>query len=223
MTSLKVGHTLVSGKIKTIHTQRNVSRVQPAWPVILPSLAAVDKYQCDISPQILFVCDALALLSNCNLRIIRMEGLEQNIKDALAYATANPEQNSWKLQKVEPTIADYVNHATKPSFLNNLQTAIYKIAPYDLKKKIQTSIIGYLAGTVSKTSLMAQLNANLKLDTLRRLMLDPKATELKDAVAMYAKTKSIEVVTATTGFESFEILYIYRSSEKTVAEAKKNR
>lgn len=220
MTYLGVGHTLVTGTLRLKSKSKHLSRVQPAWPIILPSVRALERYTCKMDNQVLFICDALAFLSTCNLQIIKPQGMAENIKDALEYARLNPLEG-WKLKIKEPSISDYVNNATKPSFLNDLQTQLYKITPYDLRKTTQNLIIGYLAGAEPKAKLIAKLKTSHKLDKIYELIKSPKTQALKDAVALFAKNQNIELTALETGFETFEILYLTNSSKKTISEAAK--
>lgn len=220
LTNLHVGHTLISGTMRAINTEKHLAKEQPAWPVVLPSIAAIPKNTCKMPNQILFVCDALALLSTCNIRLIKADAIYDSIRSALLYAAANPVED-WHLERREPSIQDYVSNATKPSFLNNLQTEIYRITPYDLRKQIQAQIIGYLAGVESRTKLLAKLASSHKLTKLAELVKDPKSVALHNAVAQYKRTQAIEATALETGFETFEILYISNSSRKTIDDAAK--
>lgn len=219
LTNLRISHTLVNSDLCLRTNDFHLAKEQPAWPVILPSVHAVSKYKCDMENQILFVCDSLALLSTCNMGILRPQDIEASMRRSLEYAIANP-MLGWKLVRVEPSITDYVSGATKPSYLNEVQTLLYKISNYDLRKEIQGLIIGCLAGAESRTKLAAKLASNHKLDELRILVKDPKFNLLRDAVAMHQRGSAIEVVASATGFENFEILYITRSSAKSL-ETKK--
>jgi hypothetical protein len=116
----------------------------------------------------------------------------------------------FEFKKIEPSIADYVNAATKPSFLNHIQTSIYKIQPYGLRKEVQAMCIAYLAGGTSLAVLKRKLRSNFKLEDLAKLMLAEKAKQLKDAVALL-KGLPVDQVAKKTGFEQFELNYVANS------------
>src|SRR5690606_38027543 len=109
----------------------------------------------------------------------------QSLKDALTFALSNPIDERCRLKVKDKTVDDYVNEATKPTLLNHIQTALYKITPHELKKEVQKMVISYLAGKESKTRLFDKLKSSYKLDTLRELMSDPQVAEYKEAVALF--------------------------------------
>lgn len=219
LSQLRIGHTLVSSSLRAQGRNQHLGRRQPAWPVVLPSIKALSRYTSEFEPEILFICDSQALLATCNIRILKPKDLEYGVRRALEYAVANP-MASWALERKEMSISDYVNSATKPSYLNALQSEFYRITPYDLRKEVQNLVIGCLAGAESKSKLNAKLDSSHKLSALARLAKDPKFGLLKEAVAHYRASGSIEATAAATGFENFEILYIARSSEKTLRDTK---
>jgi hypothetical protein len=220
--NLNVSHTVFSGETKLIKSVVNLSKEQPAWPIILPSIKTINRYKDSGEKQILFVCDALAALSHCNVKIIKIDDITNRIKDALIYSIENPLNDSaWKLIEKEPSVLDYVTHATKPSFLNGLQSAIYKITPYALRKEIQELIIGYLGGTETRSKLSDKLNSNYKLDALKELIKNDKFANLRNAVTAYKKTNDVEETAKLFECETFEILYLARSSANTSEDKKK--
>ena len=135
---------------------------------------------------------------------------------------ASKEKEGWSLINKEPSTLDYVNSATKPSLVNKLQTEVYKLTPYALRKEVQQLMIAYLAGTASYTAMHKKLKSSLKLQRLGELLHLPKAKELREAVLML-NTTSVEDVAKKTGFETFELLYLSRSNAKTLSESKSKR
>lgn len=220
LNSLNISFAVVNGRLKARTKIKDVGGRQPAWPVVLPSLSALTRYKCDSERQVLFICDSITALTHCNIRVIRPGNYQESIRKALHYAVVNPFDPSWVPDQQEPTIEEYVNNATKPSFLNMLQTEFYRLVPYDLRKEVQALVIGYLAGVETKTKLMAKLATSYKLDKIKNLVKDPKCSELRDAIALYRKNQSEEETAALTGFETFEILYIVKSSGKTNLDKK---
>ena len=214
LAQLRVGHTLVNDTLRAKGIEHHFSTRQPAWPIVLPTIQALGRYQCNRGDQILLICDSLALLSTCNVGILKPEDMETSLRKALNYAVANPMLN-WKLTRIEPTIGDYVANATTPSYLNLIQAEFYKITPYDLRKEIQALVIGCLAGIESRSKLFAKLSTSYKLDNLKTLVKDPKFGALKDAVSMFRSNGNVELTATTTGYQTFELLYVTRSSAKT--------
>lgn len=219
---LRVSHTLVNGTLKSLGREVDLGGKQPAWPIVLPSINAISKYRCTMNPQILLVCDAESRFKQTNIRIVKPGNIQHRLIEALEWTMFN-QQSQWTLVDNEPSISDYVETATKPSLLNTMQGLFYKITPYDLRKEVQSMIIGYLAGQESRAKLMAKLTSSHKLTELATLMKDPKVVKLRDAVALYRRNGSEEKTALETGFEQFEILYISRSSEKAKANVKKKK
>jgi len=137
----------------------------------------------------------------------------RSVQKALEYAVANPIE--WKLAVVEPTLDEYVKHATKPSFLNDVQTEIYRITPYDLRKAVQSEVIAYLGGLLGYRKLMARLNSSHKLTKIKTLVLAPKCAVLKDAITAYRHGQDLKEVAEAYKVETFEIMYIVKSSTQT--------
>jgi len=225
LTQLKVGHTLFKDSLTAPGKELHFDSRQPAWPVILPTIQAMSRYKCKAERQILMICDSMALLSTCNVRTLKPHNMEATIKKALDYAVANP-MDGWTLVRQEPSIKEYVDSATTPSYLNLIQDLLYKITPYDLRREVQALLIGCLAGVATKSKLVAKLKSSYKLDNLRELVRDPKFMGLKDAVAMFRTNGDADLTALTTGYQSFEILYITRSSskaQKTASDKKVGR
>lgn len=212
LADLGISHSLASNTLRSELSEKEHAEEQPAWPIILPSIKFVTRYTCDRRHQILLICDSLAQLSLTNIRILDPRDIHYSLKRALEHAVKNPFERDWKLETTEPTFEQYVKSATKPSFLNGIQTELYKITPYDLRKQVQGLVIGYLAGVESRTKLYAKLNSSYKLDRIKELLNDPKCGQLKHAVQMYTKGGDVEVIAMETSCPTFEILYLSKSA-----------
>lgn len=210
--ALRVGHTVVDRQRQ--YVRHNDGLKQPAWPVLLPNIGMIKRYECKRDQQILLVCDSMSALKTCNLGVLRPDDMELNLRRALERAVAEPTP-MWQLVSKEMSFAEYVKHATKPSFLNDLQTEFYSINPYDLRKEVQALVIAYLANVESKTKMRTKLDTSHKLARLRQLVNDPKCDALRAAVARVQRGESEQTVALATSFETFELLYIARSSAKT--------
>ena len=129
--------------------------------------------------------------------------------------------NLWRTEvKIDrPKVMDYVNKAVKPSFLTSLQTAIYRISNHRLRKEAQAVIIAFMNSKASAKAMQGVFDKHYALATLKQLMQDPKVPVLKAAVEIFRKTGDEKAVEASTGCSTFDILYLVRSYDKTVAMA----
>lgn len=212
LTGLRVSHVLIDSSLQARPTVKDVAKRQPAWPVILPSLQAFKRHWLPYDQQILYVCGSVNELKTTNLRVIK--DWKESLPKSLVYAVANPLRNDWKLEVKEPTMEDFVHVATKPSFLNHVQAEIYKLTPYDLRRTVQAMVISYLAGVEGFGKLKQKLASSYKLDRLKALMADPQCQVLRDAVADYRRTQDEEAAAKAHGVETFEIMYLFKSSAK---------
>jgi hypothetical protein len=241
---LNVSHTVTGYagfRMVTTHVY-GTAKEQPAWPVIVDGVRSINRIPTVLGPQfmekyprlIYFVTDARAAIASTNLGHNLWEDYRNDLgltftKALKDFLWSSVESNKeWKLEVTEPSVLDYVRIASKPSFLNDVQTTIYKITPYALRKEVQSMCISYLAGGTGQHLLKHKLKSSFKLAGLLDLMSSPKAKELREAVGLLKKNTVDEVV-ASTGFQSFELLYVTRSydkerkaQDKPVAKAKRN-
>lgn len=217
--SLRVSHTIVShvpGARTLSKTLDGLSHAQPAWPVIVDNVRLIPRLQIERERLIYLVTDSRAALAMTSIsNKLWPENRRGDLIDALPGALAATDQMTSEIQVTAnaPTIEDYVNSSTKPTFLNNVQTAFYQITPYDLRKEVQLMCIAYLAGAVKITELRNKLRTSIKLEVLAGLMLSEKAESLKTAVAA-TRVESVEKVAKDFNCEQFELLYVINSYEK---------
>jgi hypothetical protein len=224
---LNVSHSIVSNKYWLEKTKMTIDlgKPQPVWVTIVDGIKSVKRYKLVKRPnQLLIIIDSEAILKYSNCRLIpQSDILEDSIKDALLGSNVDPAYPI-KVEVKEPTMHDFVNQATKPSFLNHIQTAVYKISNYPVRKEIQKQIIRSLYGVSSMRNVLSMLSTSLKYETLHSLMKDEKATKLREAVIEFkgklAKNpnENPDDLAKGYGFESFEILYVVRSYEKMVRD-----
>jgi hypothetical protein len=213
---LSMSHTLEGGYVRHLTcTVDGLCKEQPVWPIVVDRIKAIPRIRTTTDRQVLFVCDSRAALSQTNLGTElwpEHRGIEtlRTLKKVLVQSNKS---KGWTLTTSEPTTLEYVESASKPSYLNLIQTLLYKLTPYALRKEVQHLVISYLAGTASYTALNKKLRSSLKLQDLSVLLNDPKAKELRAAVSLLS-SMSVEEVAKTTGFQTFEILYISRSNDK---------
>lgn len=211
---LKMSHSFVGGFGRTMHlTIDGLNPGQPVWPVVIDRVRAVPKVQSDKDRFVYFVCDSRAALSLSNVSTSlwpehRILGYEDAIKQALMDAHGRTE--NWALSLNEVSFTDYVNQAAKPSFLNHIQSAIYKITPYPKRKEIQKACISYLAGGSTLPPLKRALKSNLRLADLLALMDSPEARNLREACAAMRRG-TVEQVAKEFGVETFEIMFLVKS------------
>ena len=124
---------IIKGKYKNL----------PAVPVVCVGLDSISKFKkSDDTNYVLFVCDAPPKLTHTNLEGMPEpnQPLNLRLKAALLYP--------WKTDLVialdEPSLSEYIEQASKPSVLRTLQTLLYKIHPYSLRKDMQAGIFAYL-------------------------------------------------------------------------------
>jgi hypothetical protein len=214
--ALNLSHTLEGGTRRL--TYDGLCKEQPVWPVVVDHVRNIHRVSGE--RLVLFVTDCRALLATTNLSTFlwpdnRGPSLQASIKSALV--SAHRVNSDWSLVSKEPTTLEFVNSATKPSFLNLIQTQIYRVTPYALRKEVQQVIIAYLAGIESYTVMHRKLKSSLKLQTLYELLHLQKAKDLREAVLMGG---DVEEVAKSTGFAPFELRYIQASSTKTANEAR---
>lgn len=221
---LRVSHTIEGGYMRhMVYTIDGLSKVQPAWPIVVDTLKAVPKVRTKKERMIYLICDSRAALANTNAdKLLWPESRETHggLSSALRLAlnSAHVANEEWALVRTDPSIDDFVNASSKPSFLNHVQTAVYKINPYDLRKEVQSLVILYLSGKVSPTKMRAKLKSSFKLEALLLLMTDPQAGKLRAACEEALRKKvTVEEIAKRTGVASFDLLYILNSARKLSA------
>jgi len=220
LTELRTSYTLVSRERNLkVHTSDGLCEAQPAWPIVIDSLKALNKVRgVPHDRHVYLIVDSRAALSHTNVdKTLWPESGTQaefrtNLKKALRLAAKSTYE--WRLVNSEPSITEYVNSATKPSFLNFIQTELYKITNYQLRKEVQGLTIAYLAGALPISVLRRRIKSSHKLTALGTYVLSDKAKQLKDAIAML-KTTSMEQVVKSTGFQQFELMYVTTSHAKS--------
>lgn len=205
---LSVSHSIVG---QAEDKRMNVLRVdglapeQPAWPIIYHSVSDCRRLMLPDSPQIHLVCDSIAALSHTNLSGWDWTGSpERDLQKILRKADPEP----FVLKIDAPTYMDFVNVASKPSFLRLLQTAYYKITPYADQKAIKSASLAYLAGLISQRALNHALSTTLKSERVRELLQSEQAKRLMQAVERAHSDGDIEAAAEAFDMDAFEVRYI---------------
>jgi hypothetical protein len=211
---LRVSHTVVGwSHTKKARAQRIIDGLcnrQPAWPVVCHSVKDIPRYQTKKSRVILFVCDSPAALGHTNLtQLATNDSLENRIVTALL----SPWQD-WKFCSTEPAILDYVQIATKPSFLRAMQTAVYRINPYDFRKEVQSHLILYLGGQLPYAKVKRLLKSSLKSESILDLLESPEAKTLQAALECVGQGWNPEAAADHFDIDVFDINYIRASLSK---------
>lgn len=135
----------------------------------------------------------------------------QWIQTLFDYANDNP-MTGWRYQRTKKTMMQYVEVATKPSYLNKVQEAIYKINPYNLRKEAQAKILRHIAGHISDAEILTYIRSSPRFAVLESLIAQPEKMSLRSALKSYKAGERDETLLAKRwGVETFEILYLANS------------
>lgn len=146
-----------------------------------------------------FISASVSELSLTNFTQFSGLGLLEDLREALSSPTVME-------TAIRPmTMADYVNWIAKPSALNLIQTEIYKINPYSLRKRTQELVLDFFNSRITLAKTIARLQDNLKHDRLVPLLIE--AVPLRDAVARLS-TETVAAVVESTGLQSFDLCYL---------------
>lgn len=160
--------------------------------------------------RILLVCDAKSALERTNCTLLTIDDLHAVVE--LAKTSCEKAEfvfKPWTLNEILEVATTYV-------FLNSIQTALYKITPYSLRKDVQKTVIAYFYGAVDKHKLNILLESSKKLQGIYDLCNCDEADRLRLACIEAIKSPIAERVAICKkyGFEEFEIVYIIKSYEK---------
>lgn len=194
--------------------------------IVVDSVNRASKVRADDAMMI--VCDSQPALAktNANKTLYPGEKLRLALTKAVSFCIAKQKNNSKQITFTikQTSLNDILKVATTYSFLNGIQTALYKITPYKLRKQTQTNVISYFYGDLNYTNLEAYLNSSSKLATISDLCKDPKARELRQAcIAARKNPKFVEKIAKSNGFASFELMYVIKSHEKTLTKKETNQ
>lgn len=193
LSQLRVSHSILVKKT-TPPLVRNLSRPQPKWVHV--SASVYDLRRGSVN----FITASYAELSLTNYpRFPESMDLDAGLRHMLQ----NPVLTAPSVTKMRPI--DYVNQVSKPSLLNNIQTQVYKIQPYSLRKETQAMILDFFGSKISKKTMVYALRRSFKTAGLIPLM--EQGLALRDAVARL-KSESVEAVAQDTGIPTFDLLYL---------------
>lgn len=180
----------------------------------------------DLEPGLMIICDSTAALKRSNTSKLLYPGIKLKQAISKAYSECNAKRKSNKLVQLNTTplrLQEVLKVATTYSFLNGIQTALYKITPYSLRKETQQIIISYFYGDLSYSKLIDHLKSSSKLKTLLTVCKDKQAKLLRQAcIEAIDNPAKIESIAKASGFASFEIAYIIKSHQKTLESSNDN-
>lgn len=224
---LHVSHTIAGGLRYLQMDIDGLCDEQPAWPVVtdLRSVRRGRVHQINRTPMILFVCGSRAELAQTNLQrdLWNLDHVPFHLQ--LGTALKSVDLN-WKFEFVEnsKTVDDYVKAASKPSFLSDLITLILKVHPYDLRKEIQATCIGYLDSRVSWAKVRRLLKgAGPRPQLIYEVMQKDAVEKLKAAVAQFRQGREVNALAKEAGLDQFEIMYVVKSMDRAHAPKKESK
>lgn len=220
LSQLKVNYYIYGEKFNQ-YKQVKVKEKQSFNVYLVESLSRAKKIY-ELEPGLMIVLDSISALKKSNVSKLLFPGLKlkQAIKKAIAECKERKKQSKEVELKVEPLrLGEVLKVATSYSFLNGIQTALYKITPYSLRKETQTKIISYFYGDTSYTELMLHLDSSAKLDKLASLCKDKQAKALREAcLEARSNPEKIDRIAKASGFASFELMYIIKSHQKVLED-----
>lgn len=220
LNDLNISYTVYGKEYNQIKHVSNKLKSMPVY--VIDSLYRAGRLD-NLLPGIQIICDSQPALakSNVNHKLYPGLTLRNALKQAVLMSKENRLSKKHKKLKVHSlTLQEVLKSATTYSFLNGIQTALYKITPYSLRKDSQKYIISYFYGDTSYTELMNKLESSEKLSVLLKLCKDQQAKALRQACILARKDMSkVEKIAKASGFASFEIVYIVKSHEKAIEES----
>lgn len=207
LTQLRVSHSVCAKRKTQPPMVRNLRRQQPRWVHVTTDVRDIK------SGSVNFITASYAELSLTNYPRLR-EDLG-DIDATLRHALNNLVSTVPRVESRQPM--DYVNEVSKPSLLNNIQTQLYKIQPYSLRKETQASVLSYFASKTSRNKIVRELERSFKTTGLIPLI--DEGAKLRDAVARL-KQEPLELVAEQTGISTFDLLYLSKVRSKEIEERK---
>lgn len=223
---LNISHNVIefnedstNGKSKHRYKNINLGFPQPAMPFLLSTIADIPKLYKIEYPCIAFIAASQHEISISNVRLLeRTENLIYDVKYALIESLKGTKD--FILEYNEPSLMDYVKVASKPSILNQIQNAWYKVNPYSDRKIVQNTVIQYLSGIITLTRAKSVLSKTLKMQSIADMLATQEATNLKLAT-MEAKHKGgIAEIAESYNLDPFDINYLLASRNKGVTKTK---
>lgn len=199
---LNVSYSVKHGGKETVV---NNGHSQPKWVHLSSDLTSIKKNSVN------FISSSYAELSLTNYPMFSSPNLYEHMKSMLV--------NPARLEEVivrKMGVMDYVNSIAKPSLLNKIQTVIYKIQPYSLRKETQALVLDYFCSRISERKMLHTLRRSFK--TAGLIPLIEQGSKMRDAVAQVASIP-VELISEQTGIPTFELLYLSKQRKKPTDDA----
>ncbi len=187
----------VSHSIRGLPAPRNMGYPQPKWVHVTDNIFDLQEGSVN------FISASFAELSHTN--IPRFPEFDQYPIDVALKMMLESTQPEVEVIYNVPTAMEYVAMVSKPSLLNNIQTLIYKIQPYSLRKETQAMILRFFTGQVSKPAMIFFLKKSFKTGDLIPLI--EGSDDLRNAV-IRSRSEPAEEVAAETGIAAFDLIYL---------------
>ena len=215
----------IYGKKFNEYKQVLAKSTRQAFPIyVVDSLKRAKKLisRNTLNSGLMIICDSHPALQKTNTSKLLYPGIK--LKQAIAKAIAECKEKKQNKKHIQLHVdalklKEVLKVATTYSFLNGIQTALYKITPYSLRKNTQIAIISYFYGDLPYTKLITHLESSNKLKTLLELCKDKQAKALREAcIEARQNPEKVEKIAKASGFASFEIVYIIKSHRKAIED-----
>lgn len=185
----------------------NNGHSQPKWVHLSSDLKSIKKNSVN------FISSSYAELSLTNYPLF---GHQPNLYEHMKKMLVNP-AGLEELIVRKMAAMDYVNSIAKPSLLNKIQTVIYKIQPYSLRKETQALVLDYFCSRISERKMLHTLRRSFK--TAGLIPLIEQGSKMRNAVAQLGSS-TVEIISEQTGIPTFELLYLSKQRKKPEEDAK---
>lgn len=211
ITHLTCGYDSSIFKYRTTRTKAPCVE-PPALPVICVGLDSIRKFKSKYHRHVLFVCDSNEQLKHTNLKPLpgkETDALIERVKSGLLA----PWDSGLEITVDEPSLLEYVDKASKPSLLRDIQTLVYKINPYALRKDIQFVVMLYLSGKISRKAAFTEIALCSRSRELQELLQSPASQILIKALKK-AQDLPTQQVADEFGIDVFDLNFVRASVDK---------
>lgn len=208
LSNLQVSHSFRVTNL-TDPTVVNRGKPQPMWVHVTPNIADVQEGSVN------FISAAYAVIGMSNIPTFP-DPDQYNLELALKVMLESRRPPT-KISVNEPRALDYVAMVSKPSLLNEIQTLIYKIQPYSLRKETQAMVLRFFQGKISRNAIVYFLRKSFK--TAELISPIERGSTLREAVAA-SKVESVEAVAKRTGISTFDLIYLGKERVAKVVESR---
>ena len=198
LAGLRVSHSIAAEEQTKADHVIALGFPQPNWVHVSPDprRIKVDSHN--------FICAPFSLLKLTNIPQFPKIELELGLRTMLQSRVVT------EVRMKRISALEYVDQVAKPSLLNKIQTEIYKIQPYSLRKDTQRLMLQFFNSKVSERTALHALRRSYKTEGLIPYV--KGGHNLRAAVARL-KYETVEAVAADTDLPTFELLYLSRAND----------